>query len=122
MGGLCYRRRMNARNVNVYVIAAALLVGCADDIAARDYTAEACPAPIADPSVEPIDARDVCDRGRGYVPRFVSIAACMAEARVRPGTMGWGLRGTSPIFARCWPAVSVYTLDDVRNAPGLVMY
>lgn len=113
---------MNARNVNAYVIAAALFVGCADDIAARDYTAEACPTPVADPSAKPADAREVCDRGRGYAPRFVSVRACMEEARVRPGAAGWGLRSTSPVFARCWPAVSVYTLDDVRNGPGLVMY
>lgn len=109
------------------LVALAMLVfaaaACGDDPADRDYTAEACPTPVADPDAGPVATRDVCDRGRGYSPRFVSVSACMEEARVRPGTMGWGLRASSsPIFSMCWPAVSVYTFNDVRNGPGLVMY
>lgn len=105
---------------------AALLLGLGacgtDDPTGRDYTAEACPSPVAAPDASPVDARDVCDRGRGYSPRFVTIEACLAELRLRAPEWGWGGRSTSPIYLRCRPGVLVYTLDDVRSGPGLVSY
>jgi len=113
---------MNARNVNVYVIAATLFAGCADDLAARDYTAEACPTPPPPEAAPLADPRSVCDRGRGQSPRFVTIRACLDEMRLRAPKHGWGGNSTSPIYARCWPAVLVHTMDDVRAMLGLIAY
>lgn len=93
-----------------------------DDPASRDYADTACPAPIPPDPGEPLGIEGVCDRGRGYSPRYVTIQACLNEVRRRPGPGGWGLNSTSPLFTRCRPGVYVYTIDDVRNGQGLVSY
>lgn len=105
------------------VLLALAVVACGEaDPAGRDYTAEACPAPIPRQPGEPLDIEGVCDHGRGYSPRYATLQQCLAELRLRPGPTGWGLNSTSPLYLRCRPGVLVYTLDDVRNGQGLVAY
>lgn len=98
---------------------AMLTTACGEDLAERDYTDTACPAPVDD---DPVTATWVCDRGRGQSPRYVPVAACMEEVRVRATVSGFGLNSTSPNYQRCRPGVSLFTIDDVRRGDGLVAY
>jgi hypothetical protein len=97
-----------------YLLAALLLAACADDLATRDYTVAACPPRI--PSSE--YAPEVCDRGVGQAPRFVSIEVCIVEVGLPVPTGTWGLDSTHPERARCVAQGAGYleTIDDVRTA------
>ena len=90
------------------ITAAAIATGCADDIATRDYTLDACPARPRDPT-----SLGVCDRGAGQVPRLVPVESCVMELG-GDTSVSWGFLSTHPAYERCRPWVTVATLDDIR--------
>lgn len=95
------------------LLAVLLLAACADDIATRDYTVTTCPPPPTQgQSIE------VCDRGVGQSPRFVTIEACAAELGLTIPAHSWGIASMSPARERCVAegASALNTIDDVRRA------
>lgn len=99
-----------------YLIAALLLASCADDIATRDYTVSACPAPPARGSTSLYP--ELCDRGAGAAPRFVTIEECARDLALPLPDGSWGIASTHPDRERCVDARAgaLNTLDDVRRA------
>ena len=82
-----------------YLLAALLTAACADDLATRDYTLTTCPAPFAQ-SASAYEL-EVCDRGAGQTPRFVTIEACVAELGLTIPAGTWSMASTHPARERC---------------------
>ena len=97
-------------------VLALVLVGCGDDLSARDYSDTACPMAVVPTSYAP----DVCDRGVGYSPRYVAVEACLAELHLAVGRSGFGLASTHPRYSVCRPTVLLFTIADVARGQGLV--
>jgi len=97
-----------------YMIAALLTVACADDIASRDYTVAACPAPFA----QSVTAYwpEVCDRGAGQSPRFATVEACVADLGLEIPAGSWSNGSTHPQRERCAreTRVGLVTPADLR--------
>lgn len=94
-----------------------LLAACADDISARDYSIGECPSsPTQGQSVE------VCDRGVGQSPRYVSIEECAVELGLTVPSRGPTLTVGHPARERCVAAggAALNTIDGVRS--DLVRY
>ena len=82
-----------------YLFAAMLCAACADDLATRDYTIAEGPAPFA----QSVTASwpEVCDRGAGQTPRFVTMETCIAELGLAIPAGSWSNGSTHPARERC---------------------
>lgn len=104
----------------VLFVLTALVAGCAgDDLTARDYTVTTCPPRWGEgtPTAMPVE---VCDRGVGATPRFVTVESCAADLGARLPE-SFALNGTHPDRARCIAqrGGALVTIADVARVVDL---